>query len=113
EWVFWDEFSSRFNFIAVDYLIYTHEVVGNIEQSYPLAKWLSMLVVAAVTLVVTTRRGLRARDDGSRWPARSLVVLAWLALTVLSAVTVNASMKDRYDNPQINALAGNGIYQFF
>ncbi len=113
EWVFWDEFSSRFNFIAVDYLIYTNEVVGNIEQSYPLAKWLSMLVVGAVALLVATRRGLRARDDGSRWPGRSLVVLAWLALTVLSAVTVNASMKDRYDNPQINALAGNGIYQFF
>ncbi|MGC4074577.1 MAG: hypothetical protein QM760_19170 [Nibricoccus sp.] len=26
EWVFWDEFSSRFNFIAVDYLVYTQEV---------------------------------------------------------------------------------------
>src|SRR5205809_823214 len=26
EWLFWDEFASRFNFIAVDYLLYTHEV---------------------------------------------------------------------------------------
>ncbi|MFU8788211.1 MAG: LTA synthase family protein, partial [Methylobacter sp.] len=24
EWTFWDEFGVRFNFIAVDYLIYTH-----------------------------------------------------------------------------------------
>ncbi|HXO99845.1 MAG TPA: LTA synthase family protein, partial [Luteibacter sp.] len=30
ELVFWGEFSARFNFIAVDYLVYTHEVVGNI-----------------------------------------------------------------------------------
>ena len=29
EWIFWDEFASRFNFIAVDYLVYTHEVIGN------------------------------------------------------------------------------------
>lgn len=27
EITFWDEFKTRFNFIAVDYLIYTHEVV--------------------------------------------------------------------------------------
>src|SRR6476660_8196182 len=31
EVVFWDEFRSRFNFIAVDYLIYTHEVIANIR----------------------------------------------------------------------------------
>ena len=35
ELVFWNEFSSRFNFIAVDYLIYTREVIGNIRESYP------------------------------------------------------------------------------
>ncbi len=36
ELTFWDEFRTRFNFIAVDYLIYTHEVISNIKQSYPL-----------------------------------------------------------------------------
>ena len=30
EWFFWDEFSTRYNFIAVDYLVYTTEVIGNI-----------------------------------------------------------------------------------
>ena len=33
EWLFWDEFNVRFNFIAVDYLLYTTEVVGNIEDN--------------------------------------------------------------------------------
>ena len=33
---FWDEFGVRFNFIAVDYLIYTYEVISNINESYPL-----------------------------------------------------------------------------
>ncbi len=36
EVVFWEEFGVRFNFIAVDYLIYTNEVVGNIMESYPI-----------------------------------------------------------------------------
>ena len=34
EWFFWDEFDSRLNFIAVDYLIYTQEVINNILESY-------------------------------------------------------------------------------
>src|SRR5882672_2855483 len=32
ELVFWNEFGTRFNFIAVDYLIYTSEVIGNIRE---------------------------------------------------------------------------------
>ena len=36
EWTFWDEFGVRFNFIAVDYLVYTTEVLGNIRESYPM-----------------------------------------------------------------------------
>jgi len=28
EWTFWEEFQTRFNFIAVDYLVYTSEVLG-------------------------------------------------------------------------------------
>ena len=41
EYFFWDEFACRFNFIAVDYLIYTNEVIRNIIESYPLF-WLFM-----------------------------------------------------------------------
>ncbi|MBQ5394918.1 MAG: LTA synthase family protein, partial [Alistipes sp.] len=45
EWIFWSEFGVRYNFIAVDYLVYTHEVVGNIIESYPIG-WLVSLLVA-------------------------------------------------------------------
>ena len=31
EYTFFDEFATRFNFIAVDYLIYTNEVISNIR----------------------------------------------------------------------------------
>lgn len=30
EWLFWNEFGGRFNFVAVDYLLYTHEMLANI-----------------------------------------------------------------------------------
>ncbi|MEJ2603967.1 MAG: LTA synthase family protein, partial [Gammaproteobacteria bacterium] len=43
EWHFWDEFGVRFNFIAVDYLVYTTEVVDNIVESYPVFREIAAL----------------------------------------------------------------------
>ncbi len=51
EFTFWEEFSTRFNFIAVDYLIYTKEVIGNVRESYPIA-WMVTAVVA-IAMVLT------------------------------------------------------------
>ena len=113
ELTFWHEFGSRFNFIAVDYLVYTREVIGNIEESYPVARWLTMLAVVAVAVVVLTRKKLRTRDDDSRFGQRSLVVLGWLVVTVVTAFAVNSGMKDRLQNAYVDSLAGNGIYEFF
>ncbi|HUH56084.1 MAG TPA: LTA synthase family protein [Rhodanobacter sp.] len=113
ELVFWNEFSVRFNFIAVDYLVYTTEVIGNIRESYPIGRWLGLLVVGALVLFAISRRGLRARDDGSRFWQRGKVALLWLVLTIISVAAVNGGMKDRTDNNYVNELAGNGIYQFF
>ena len=35
EYFFWNEFGLKYNFIAVNYLVYTNDVIGNIMQSYP------------------------------------------------------------------------------
>ncbi|OOG60736.1 sulfatase [Rhodanobacter sp. B05] len=113
ELVFWNEFSVRFNFIAVDYLVYTSEVIGNIRESYPIGRWLALLIVLALMVFFAGKRGLRARDDGSRLWQRGKVVLVWLVLTVISVAAVNGSMKDRTSNNYVNELAGNGIYEFF
>ncbi|UJJ59876.1 MULTISPECIES: LTA synthase family protein [Rhodanobacter] len=113
ELVFWNEFSVRFNFIAVDYLVYTTEVIGNIRESYPIGRWLTLLAALALVLFALGRRALRVRDDGSRFWQRGKVALLWLVLTVVSVAAVNGGMKDRTGNNYVNELAGNGIYQFF
>ena len=51
EYFFWNEFGLRYNFIAVDYLIYTNEVIGNIMESYPVVPLFS--IILTLTLVVT------------------------------------------------------------
>ena len=113
ELVFWNEFGVRFNFIAVDYLVYTNEVIGNIRESYPIGTWLGLLALAAVVVLWLARRRIHRRDDGTRFGQRSRFALAWLALSVLVTVGVTADMKDRTANTYVNELAGNGIFQFF
>lgn len=113
EWLFWDEFGARFNFIAVDYLVYSREVIGNIRASYPVGKVLVVIGLVAATIVFATRRWWHARDDGSSMRARSGVTLAWLVLTVLFAFVVDSEYKNRTPNAFVNELAGNGIYEFF
>ncbi len=51
EYFFWNEFGVRYNFIAVDYLIYTNEVIGNIMESYPVVPLFS--IIAIFTIMVT------------------------------------------------------------
>lgn len=49
ECVFWNEFGVRYNFIAVDYLVYTNEVIGNIMESYPIVPmFLGVFLVAVL-----------------------------------------------------------------
>ena len=113
EWTFWEEFQARFNFIAVDYLVYTTEVIGNIRESYPVGWILSALAAVGIGLFAATRHWRLVRNDSAHLGARSLVVAAWLALSVLGTWLVSGDMKDRTGNAYVNELAGNGIYQFF
>jgi len=113
ELVFWNEFSTRFNFIAVDYLVYTTEVIGNIRESYPLGTWISLLTLATVLVVWFSRRALKADRRGTSVLQRSKVAMVWLVITVASALAVKGTFKDRVDNTYVNELSGNGVYEFF
>ena len=113
EWTFWEEFQTRFNFIAVDYLVYTTEVIGNIRESYPVGWLLTGLGVIAAVIFHATRRWHRAQDTGTTFAGRSAVAACWALLTVSAIWLVDADLKDRTDNQYVNELAGNGIYQFF
>ena len=62
ETTFWIEFQTRFNFIAVDYLIYTHEVIDNIIESYPVV-WIC-LGMATLALGIAARH--RGEPDADR-----------------------------------------------
>ncbi len=114
EWVFWDEFGARFNFIAVDYLVYTGEVLGNIWQSYPVGLWLAVLVIPAALLWLPLRGVLPATlARPCRFVERLYAALPWIAAAVLATALLNTGMKDLSPEDAPNELAGNGIYEFF
>jgi hypothetical protein len=56
ELFFFDEFDGRFNFVAVDYLVYPTEVVNNIWESYPTGRIVAGIAAVAILLVYLTRR---------------------------------------------------------
>ncbi|WP_374537656.1 LTA synthase family protein [Chitinimonas taiwanensis] len=114
EWTFWEEFGSRFNFIAVDYLLYTHEVIGNIRESYPVGAILAGLATAALLISLALRHAWWASlQVPSHYRGRAPWLLVLCALPLLSFYTVDARQKALSDNRYVNALSGNGVYEFF
>jgi len=116
EWLFWDEFGVRFNFIAVDYLVYSDEVLNNVLESYPIGKLLSILAVLAIALSFALRKPFNAALDAPLPPLRgrllnalALLVIAGLSLQLISQDAPRAQGGNAYQNE----LASNGPYQFF
>jgi hypothetical protein len=63
EVTFWLEFTTRFNFIALDYLIYTSEVIGNIRESYPVGQILAGIGAAAAAVLLAIRPAVNRANN--------------------------------------------------
>jgi len=114
EWLFWVEFGARFNFIAVDYLLYTHEVLANIWQSYPTGRLLAGIALGALALSAALARPLwRWSGAPLPWRQAAASMIALAALIVAGTWLVDGDSKNRSARDTANELAGNGLYEFF
>ena len=117
EWVFWDEFGVRFNFIAVDYLVYSREVVNNIVESYPVFRILGALVLISVAIAVGLRKRVSAILDSAPLltkTSKSAVGAGLVSLVALSAVLLGQDFpRGQGGNAYQSELASNGPFQFF
>lgn len=116
EFPFWDEFGVRFNFIAVDYLIYTYEVVANINQSYPLPLIIAVLLALIVfTFYFFSKRSILKTTFSDKMPLRIRVIyaLSLLTITVLLFNVMKNKQADFSNNLVINELGKNGVFSFF
>ena len=112
---FWDEFGVRFNFIAVDYLIYTYEVVENINQSYPLP----VIALVLVGLIVSTIFIFRKRNifkntfsDKSPISNRIQYILPFIIIAIALGFVMKNKQADFSNNLVVNELGKNGAFSF-
>ena len=113
EIIFWDEFNVRYNFIAVDYLIYTTEVLGNIWESYNIPLIASGFIVLTGLLLLLSRKKITASQKVSmRFGKRTVYFLLFLIMPAAGYFLVNNRLKNTGSNNYVNELGGNGIYEF-
>jgi phosphoglycerol transferase MdoB-like AlkP superfamily enzyme len=113
ELVFFDEFGSRLNYIAFEYLVYPGEVCCNLYQSYPLTTWLSVVAAIGGGLFFGLRRRFLARLSIPA-PARLRysILGGVLATTAGLWLTTETADTDITGDRIANECAGNGLYSF-
>ena len=104
EATFWLEFSTRFNFIALDYLIYTSEVIGNIRESYPVGQILAGIgAVAAVIMLLISGRVNQADHNGVTPVQRICLALFACIVPVLMMYFGNVDQMEKQYLPMVSA----------
>jgi len=117
EWIFWDEYGARFNFIAVDYLVYTHEVIGNIRESYPVLPILaglgagSLLVHALVRLSGGPARWMAAAAVPAK--RRYLAGAVWCTGAIALGAVLHEDLLPDFANNYNRELGKDGIWSLF
>jgi len=114
ELVFWEEFGVRFNFIAVDYLVYTSEVLQNIWESYPILILVPAILFVAVLITVSTAKwAIRCFDPIDTKKQRLAFGLVYASVPLLAMFFLTSSPAEVSTNRYMNELAKNGTYSLF
>lgn len=111
--IFWDEFESAFNFIAVDYLVYTHEVISNIEQSYPIFAIITSILTATLIITRYTAKYLLTQTPAQDFFHRLCGTLFYACVCVSFFFAVDITKLEWNTNNYNNELAKEGTYSLF
>lgn len=111
---FFEEFDARFNLVAFDYLMYPHEVIGDLEAEYPVGAVIALSFGAGVLAVTLLRKHFLAGFD-LRVPVWAR--LPWLdahgALLVGAICLYPTDALSFSTNRVANELVQNGHSSFF
>lgn len=115
EYFFWNEFGVRYNFIAVNYLVYTNEVIGNIMESYPVIPLFSALfIIAGLVTYFIVKRSKNYIESIPAFIQKVQIFGVYLLLFGLSLLAIpSLSAKENSQNIFANELQANGLYKFY
>ena len=113
---FWNEYNKRFNFIAVDYLLYTYEVIQNIHQSYPLPIIIGSIVLLTY-LSIKIANNYNAYSDtfsnNDRFLKKLVPSFFWIIILVLFHNNVKNTHAEIFVNQYENEISKSGLFSFF
>ena len=118
EYFFWEEFGKRFNFIAVDYLVYTHEVIHNILESYPIPLLVMIIfIITSFLFYIILRRTSFYHEVFSgtmSFIQRLKVGALYLAIPLFFFVALDKQTLTHTTKNKFNQeLSKNGFYSLF
>lgn len=115
EYFFWNEFGVRYNFIAVDYLVYTNEVIGNIMQSYPVVPlFTTLFIVAALITYFMVKKSKYYIENIPSFFEKIKISVLFISIFLLSLFVIPlVSTKENSQNIFTNELQSNGLYKFY
>ena len=114
EYFFFDEFNSRFNLVAVDYLIYPNEVFVNIWQTYHVLWFLLATAILSFILQRFFAAWLvRAKMPSCRFSSRLKFLGLHVSLAALALLIFSTDSLSLFNNRVANEITANGISSFF
>ena len=111
--IFWEEFSSSFNFIVVDYLIFTHQVLSNLEHAYPIVKILLAIFFASVVFTLIAYRWLFAQIKAPAFSRRLFQSIIYAIVCILAYLNINVADMEISPNSFNDEIAKEGTFSLF
>ncbi|UUC44528.1 LTA synthase family protein [Flavobacterium cerinum] len=115
EFFFWNEFGVRYNFIAVDYLVYTNTVIGNIMESYPVVPLFTGIgIIALLATWYIVKKSKNYLDNLPTFKEKIVITIGYVALFGIALLAIPSLAKlENSQNVFANELEANGSYRFF
>lgn len=115
EFVFWGEFGVRYNFIAVDYLIYTSEVIGNFFESFPMIPFIIVVAVfsGAISYFMLRKTNQTSFQNIPSFKKKVLGTIYYLILAGVCYALLCVGITFQHgENNYVNELQANGCVKF-
>jgi len=115
EFFFWNEFGVRYNFIAVDYLVYTNAVIGNIMESYPVVPLFAAVGILAFagTYIIIKKSKSYLEDLPNFSNKLKIIGVQLLLLGSAFLILPRITSQQNSSNVFANELQSNGLQKFY
>ncbi len=113
---FWGEYQKRYNFIAVDYLLYTYEVVQNINQSFSLPALIGLLVfLTFISIKIAQNKNAYQAvfNNSDTFVTKIIPALFWVLILSGFHTNIKNNQAEIFENQHENEITKSGIYSFF